>query len=320
MSHPLHFTKAGDLAPPRELIERARAYKRAPWRQPQLGAGRSLLALYFNSSLRTRLSTEAAARHLGLQATTMNAGSGWQLEFGDGVVMDGDRPEHIREAAAVMSQYADILAVRSFPELIDRERDYRDPILSAFIAHARVPVVSLESATRHPLQSLADALTIAELERSQPKIVLTWAPHVRKLPQSVANSFAEWMLALGHNLTIACPPGYELAPAFTEGATVTHDQRAAFRDADIIYAKNWSSYREYGQILPVAEDWQITSEKMALTPSGQFMHCLPVRRNVVVADAVLDSAQSLVIEQARNRVFAAQAVLAEILRRGNREG
>lgn len=307
------FTQVGEVLPPEELVARALRHKAAPFANKLLGANKGLLAVYLNASLRTRLSTELAARHLGLHCTTMDAGAGWKLEFADGAEMNADRAEHIREAAAVMSQYTDILAIRSFPGLEDRAYDYQDPILSAFQEHASVPIISLESAIRHPLQSLADAVTIAELKLSKPRIVLSWAPHVRALPQAVANSFAEWMLALDYDLTIACPPGYELDPTFTQGATITHDQNEAFKGADVVYAKNWSSLSEYGQILPVAEDWQITAAKMATTRNGKFMHCLPVRRNLVVADAVLDGPQSMVIRQARNRVFAAQAVLAEIL-------
>ncbi|MCB0638996.1 MAG: N-acetylornithine carbamoyltransferase [Lewinella sp.] len=297
-----------------QLVEIARAAKQSPRADHKLGQGRTLLNVFFNPSLRTRLSTEIAGRNLGMEVITMDAGGGWKIEFEDGVVMDADTAEHIREAAGVMSQYADILAVRSFPGLQDRDADYADTVMQAFARYASVPVVSLESAIRHPLQSLADCVTIAEYRRRErPRVVLTWAPHPRALPQAVPNSFAEWMLASEVELVITHPEGYELDKQFTEGATITHDQSEALRGADFVYAKNWSSYQLYGQILGHHPDWMITPRKMGLTNDAYFMHCLPVRRNVVVADAVLDSDRSLVLQQARNRVFAAQAVLKQML-------
>lgn len=309
-----HFTSVHDVDDVRGLVDLARACKQAPRADEQLGRGRTLINLFFNPSLRTRLSTEIAGRNLGLEVITMDAAGGWKIEFTDGTVMNADTAEHIREAAGVMSQYADILAVRSFPGLHDREADYADAVLRAFVHHASVPVVSLESAVRHPLQSLADCLTIAEHQRvERPKVVLTWAPHPRSLPQAVPNSFAEWMLAGGVDLVIAHPQGYDLHKRFTAGATITNNQDEALRGADFVYAKNWSSYQHYGRRLGDFPDWTITPEKMALTNDGYFMHCLPVRRNVVVADAVLDGPRSLVLQQAKNRVFAAQAVLKTIL-------
>jgi N-succinyl-L-ornithine transcarbamylase len=310
-----NFLSSQDAPDLPALIASARRLKADPRAEHELGRGKTLINLFFNPSLRTRLSTEVAGRNLGMEVITMDAGGGWAIEFADGTVMNAGTAEHIREAAGVLSQYADVLAVRSFPGLEDREADYADTVMQAFVQYASVPVVSLESATRHPLQSLADCITIEEYKKTErPKVVLTWAPHPRKLPQAVPNSFAEWMLAYDADLTIAQPPGYELAEEFTRGATITNDQDAALRDADFVYAKNWSSYRNYGQHEGDSHtDWQITADKMALTNDGYFMHCLPVRRNVVVADAVLDSDRSLVLQQAKNRVYSAQAVLRELL-------
>jgi len=239
---------------------------------------------------------------------------GWQLEFSDGVIMNGDKAEHVREAAQVVSQYCDVVGLRTFSALKDRDDDYSEPILSAFIKYATVPVLSLESAIRHPLQSLTDLITIEEhVTIPKPKIVLSWAPHPRALPQAVANSFAEWTRAAGHEITIACPEGFELSEEFSKGHQVTHDQDAALANADVVYTKNWSSYKDYGVIAKGHDDWQITAAKMALTNEAKFMHCLPVRRNVVVSDAVIDSANSLVFAQADNRTWAAKAVLQSLL-------
>lgn len=289
--------------------------KANPLQYADFGKGKTAVLLFFNPSLRTRLSTEKAAYNLGMSVMTMNAAQGWKLEFEDNVVMKSDKAEHIREAAQVISQYADVIGIRTFPSLTDRAKDYEDAILYKLIKYATVPVVSLESAIRHPLQSLTDALTISEHQpRYRPKVVLTWAPHPRNLPQAVANSFAEWMLAWDAvDLTITHPKGYELYKGFTAGASITHDQKAAFEGADFIYAKNWSSYHDYGKNPKQDLDWMITGDKMALTNAGKFIHCLPVRRNVVVADEVLNSAASLAIEQANNRTYAAQAVLYELL-------
>ncbi|MEM9835351.1 MAG: acetylornithine carbamoyltransferase [Bacteroidota bacterium] len=308
------FLSARDVDSIPELIELAQQIKANPRRYAYEGERKTLINLFFNPSLRTRLSTEKAGRTLGFHVTTMDAGGGWKIEFEDGATMNLDTAEHIREAAGVLSQYADILAVRSFPSLTDRAADYEDRIIKAFVQHASVPVVSLESATRHPLQSLADCITIKEQSpRPRPKVVLTWAPHPRKLPQAVANSFAEWMWHWGEvDLVIANPKGMDLAPEFTRDLTIMNDQAEALRNADFVYAKNWSSYFDYGATVD-APDWQITAEKMALTNNGKFMHCLPVRRNVVVADAVLDGQHSLVLEQANNRTWAAAAVLKTIL-------
>jgi N-succinyl-L-ornithine transcarbamylase len=308
------FTSIYDVPDPAALVQSALAIKRQPHAMAQLGRHKTVLLVFFNPSLRTRLSTELAAKNLGCNVMTLNVADGWQLEFADGTVMDGSTAEHIREAAGVMSQYADILAVRSFPRLQDKEADYADEILNAFMRHASVPVVSLESAIRHPLQSLADWVTIEEHKRSdRPRVVLSWAPHPRALPQAVSNSFLEWMQRAPVDLVLTHPEGYELDPSFVADTPVIYDQASAFAQADFVYVKNWSPLTPYGQPKPVAADWQITADKMALTNKGYFMHCLPVRRNVVVSDAVLDSERSLVLHQAENRLYAAQAVLQNLL-------
>ncbi len=296
------------------LLHSALELKKNPLRSSDLGRKKTLVMLFFNPSLRTRLSTEKAALNLGMQVISMNADQGWNLEFEDGAIMNGTSAEHVREAAAVISQYADIIGIRSFPLLKDREKDYADQVIHSFSQFASVPVISLESAIRHPLQSLADLITIEELKtRPRPKVVLSWAPHPRNLPQAVPNSFAEWMLRADVDFVITHPRGYELSENFTRNAHIEYDQNKAFEDADFIYAKNWSSYNLYGQNLSQDTSWRITSEKMALTNAGKFMHCLPVRRNVIVDDAVLDGPQSVVIQQAGNRTYSAMAVLKSIL-------
>lgn len=310
-----HFTAVSDVLDYPALVQQAAACKATPLKWNHIGVGKTIGLIFFNPSLRTRLSTQKAAANLGLQCIVMNIGSdGWQLEFEDGAIMDGGTAEHVKDAAAVMGRYCDIIGLRSFPSLLDQAKDYQDTVLNAFIQYAGVPILSLESAIRHPLQSLADILTIEEHKTvEKPKIVLSWAPHPRALPQAVANSFAEWMRESEHDLIITHPEGYDLAAPFFAGHTVTYNQEEALRDADFVYVKNWSSYREYGQILSKSPDWTITAEKMALTNQGRFMHCLPVRRNVVVSDAVIDSPQSIVLEQAENRVYAAQAAILSLL-------
>ncbi|MCB0580608.1 MAG: N-acetylornithine carbamoyltransferase [Phaeodactylibacter sp.] len=309
------FTSVHDVPNPETLVKEALALKQQPRGSLRhIGQNHTVALLFFNPSLRTRLSTQRAAIELGMSVMDYNAGQGWQLEFEDGAVMNLDKAEHIKEAAAVISQYADIIGIRTFPGLQDRERDYSDYVLRQFQQYARVPVISLESAIRHPLQSLTDWVTIEEHRPAhRPRVVLSWAPHPRTLPQAVANSFLEWMQHADFDLILTHPKGYELAEEFTRGVTVTNHQNEAFEGADFIYAKNWSSYQNYGQILSQDTGWMITQEKMALTNNGKFMHCLPVRRNVVVADAVLDGSHSLAIEQANNRTYAAMAVLKSIL-------
>lgn len=313
------FTSVHDVADPQALVKEAIALKANPFAHDALGKHKTLVMLFFNPSLRTRLSTEKAALNLGMSVISMNATEGWQLEFQDHVIMNSDKAEHIREAAGVISQYADVIGVRTFPTLTDRERDYADFVLHRFTELASVPVISLESAIRHPLQSLADCLTITEHKtKKRPKVVLTWAPHPRALPQAVANSFIEWMQVMDVDLTVTHPPGYELSHQFAEGVKLEYDQRKAFEGADFIYCKNWSSYAPYGQILHQDPDWMVTMDKMNLTDNGKFMHCLPVRRNVKVEDAVLDSPNSLVLQQANNRTYAAQAVLKRVIEKVQR--
>jgi N-succinyl-L-ornithine transcarbamylase len=298
------------------LVQEALLLKKQPFAESQLGRNKTLGLLFFNSSLRTRLSTQKAAQNLGMQVMVMNVSQdGWALEMEDGVVMNGDKAEHVKEAAAVIGQYCDIIGVRSFASLQNREKDYQEEVIQKFVQYAGVPILSLESATRHPLQSLADLVTIEELKtKNRPKVVLTWAPHPKALPQAVPNSFAEWMnRSEDIDFVITHPEGYELAEEFVGNARVTHNQQEAFEGADFIYAKNWSSYRQYGQILSKDPNWTVNAEKMALTDQAKFMHCLPVRRNMIVTDEVIDSPNSVVIRQAGNREFAAQAVLKHML-------
>lgn len=303
---------AGDVA---ALVAEARGHKADPFAFETLGRRRTIGLVFFNASLRTRLSTQRAAQNLGMQVIVLNTGQdAWQLEFADGTVMDGGSAEHIREAAAVLGEYCDIIGVRAFPSLKDREADEREEVIASMVRYSGKPVVSLESATRHPLQSLADCMTVDELRPvARPKVVLTWAPHPRALPQAVPNSFVEWMRRFDVDLVITHPEGYELSTAFVGDAMVVHDQAAAFEGAHFIYAKNWSSYAHYGQILRGDAEWMVTAEKMAATADAKFMHCLPVRRNVVVEDAVLDGPSSVVIRQAGNRIWSAQAVLKRML-------
>lgn len=310
-----NFTSVNDVDNIYDLVKLARELKEEPLKYKELGRNKTLGLIFFNPSLRTRLSTQKAAHNLSLRVMDMNVGQdSWALEIRDNVVMDGDKAEHIKEAAAVIGQYCDIIGIRSFPSLNDKETDYKEEVIKKFINYSGVPVVSLESATRHPLQSLADLITIEELKtKKRPKVVLTWAAHPKALPQAVPNSFSEWMLKADVDFTIVHPEGYELDTQFTNGAKIMYDQDEALKGADFVYLKNWSSYKYYGNILNKDRSWMITKEKMALTNNGKFMHCLPVRRNVKVTDEVLDSPASVVIQEAGNRVWAAQAVLKKIL-------
>jgi len=307
-----HYTSINDIDNIDSWIEEAKTLKAEPLKNNALGKDKTLGLLFFNSSLRTRLSTQKAALNLGMNPIVMNvSGDAWGIEFGDGTVMNGTTAEHIKEAAAVVSQYCDIIAVRAFPTLTNKEKDESEHVLKSFVKFASVPIVSMESATGHPLQGFTDAITISENTlKKRPKVVLSWAPHVKALPHAVANSFTEAMQKMDVEFVIANPEGYNLNPAITKDTPIYHDQEAAFKDADFVYAKNWSSYEAYGQIVNTASNWMITKEKIG---SAKFMHCLPVRRNVVVEDAVLDSDSSLVIEQANNRTFAAQLVLKKVL-------
>lgn len=312
------FLSTEDVTSIPALVDLALQYKASPFSDVALGARKTLGLLFMNPSLRTRISTQVAAKNLGMEVIVFNVDKdGWQLEFTDGAVMNGNTTEHVREAAAVLGQYVDILGVRSFPSLTDRDRDYSEQVIHSFVKFAGVPVVSLESATLHPLQSLADLVTIHELMKPgrRPKVVMTWAPHVKALPQAVPNSFAQWMTAWGGaDFVIAHPEGYELDERFTRGASVTHDPLAALTGADFVYVKNWSSYHDYGKVLNSDPAWTVTEARLKNAPDAKVMHCLPVRRNVVIADEVLDGPRSVVVREAGNRIWAAQAVLSEILR------
>lgn len=310
-----NFTSIHDVANVQQLVQETISLKKNPFEFNTLGRNKTIGLIFLNLSLRTRVSTQIAANNLGLQAIVLNMDKdSWTLETRDGVVMDGDKTEHAKDAIAVLGQYCDIIGVRSFPSLNDKEADYNEEMLNLFLKYAGIPVVSLESGTRHPLQSLADLVTIEEYKKqAKPKIVLTWAPHVKSLPQAVPNSFAEWILGADYDLTITHPEGYELADNFTKGAIIEHDQQKALKDADFVYVKNWSSYTDYGKILSKDPNWTFNNEKLASTNQAKVMHCLPVRRNLVIADEVLDGPNAIVIQQAANRVFAAQAVLKNIL-------
>jgi N-succinyl-L-ornithine transcarbamylase len=309
------FTSVHDVSDINLLVSEALSSKRNPYADQQLGKNKTLGLVFLNPSLRTRMSTQKAGLNLGMNVMVLNMDKeGWALELQDGAVMNGSTVEHIREAAAVMGQYCDIIGIRSFPGLIDQEEDYSETIFNKFVKYCGVPVVSLESATRHPLQSLADLVTIEELKTTaRPKVVLTWAPHIKPLPQAVPNSFAEWMCKADVDFTIAQPKGYELNESFIQGAIITQNQNEALNGADFIYVKNWSAYEPYGKVLPGNEDWMLTNERLDITNHAKVMHCLPVRRNIELSDEILDGASSIVIHEAGNRVWAAQAVLKSIL-------
>ncbi|MFC7444970.1 N-acetylornithine carbamoyltransferase [Mesoflavibacter profundi] len=305
------YTEIKDIPNLNETIKEAILLKMNPYDFQELGKHKTLVMLFFNASLRTRLSTEKAAKNLGMDVMVLNFNDAWQLEFEDGTVMNANTSEHVKEAAQVISQYADIIAVRAFPTLTDKAKDQSEYILKSFEKYATVPIVNMESATAHPLQALADAITITELaEKSKPKVVLSWAPHPKALPQAVANSFVEMMQNLEVDFTITHPEGYELDKNITKETPINYNQEEALQDADFVYVKNWSSFNDYGKVLNQDENWMMTKDKLG---NAKFMHCLPVRRNVVVEDAVLDSENSVVIKQANNRTYAAQIVLKQIL-------
>ncbi|HZH71368.1 MAG TPA: N-acetylornithine carbamoyltransferase [Mariniphaga sp.] len=310
-----NFISVNDIPNLNQAVKTALEIKKSKFNFKHLGKNKTMVLIFFNSSLRTRLSTQKAAMNLGMNTMVLNVSEdGWQMESELGVVMDGDKPEHLLEAIPVIGNYCDIIGVRAFAKFKNKEDDYQEKILNQFVQYAGVPVISMEGATRHPLQSYADLLTIEEHKvKERPKVVLTWAPHPRALPQAVANSFVEWMQKTDYDLVVTHPEGYELAPEFMGNVPVEYDQDKAFEGADFIYAKNWSSYNQYGQILSKDLSWTVTEEKMALTNNAKFMHCLPVRRNVVVSDGVLDGPSSIVIQQAANREITAQAVLKMIL-------
>lgn len=310
-----HFTSIKQLGNIKEALEAAKYVKANPFADKALGQDKTALLVFFNNSLRTRLSTQKAALNLGMNVMVLDVNQGaWKLETERGVVMDGDKSEHLLEAIPVMGSYADVIGVRSFAQFKSKEDDYNEVILNQFIKYSGKPVFSMEAATRHPLQTFADLLTIEEHKKmARPKVVMTWAPHPKALPQAVPNSFAEGLLMTDYDFVIANPEGYDLAPEFTKGARITHNQDEALEGADFVYAKNWASYEHYGQVLSKDMSWTVTTEKMALTNNAFFLHCLPVRRNMIVSDDVIESPQSLVIPEAANRVVSAQTVLKMIL-------
>ena len=306
------YITINDIKNIKHTVQEAIQLKNDPYQFENLGKYKTLVMLFFNASLRTRLSTEKAAKSLGMDVMILNIKDCWNLEYDNGTVMDLTKAEHIKEAANVISQYGDVIAIRAFPSLTDKEKDETEQVLHSFVKYASVPIVNLESATSHPLQALADAITISELKTtSRPKVVLTLAPHPKALPHAVANSFIKIMKEIDVDLLITHPKHYELNSNIIEDVTISYNQEEALKDADFVYAKNWSNYQDYGKIVSVEENWMLTNEKLG---NAKFMHCLPVRRNVVVEDAVLDGENSLVIEQANNRTYAAQIVLKNILK------
>lgn len=311
------FTCVEDIGDLRAAVAEALEIKRDRFAHSELGRNRTLLMIFFNSSLRTRLSTQKAAMNLGMNVMVLDVNQGaWKLETERGVVMDGDKAEHLLEAIPVMASYCDLIGVRSFAQLKDKAEDYEERVIEQFIRYSGRPVFSMEAATRHPLQSFADLITIEEHKTTErPKIVMTWAPHPKALPQAVPNSFAEWINATDYEFVITHPEGYELDPKFVGRAKVEYDQRKAFEGADFIYAKNWSAYADpnYGQVISTDRDWTVDSEKMALTNNAYFMHCLPVRRNMIVTDEVIESERSLVIPEAANREISAEVVIKRLL-------
>ncbi|WP_267405339.1 MULTISPECIES: N-acetylornithine carbamoyltransferase [unclassified Chryseobacterium] len=310
------FTSVSDVENLQDIIKKALQIKENPLSETEKGKGKTIGLVFLNSSLRTRLSSQIAAQNLGLNVLTLNAAQeAWNLEFADGAVMNGDTVEHIKDAIEVLNQYCDIIAVRCFAGMKSKEDDVNESILSQFEQHAKVPVISLESATRHPLQSLADCITITEnwKEERKPKVVLTWAPHIKPIAHAVGNSFAEWMQEMDVELVIANPEGYDLDKNFTKDVKVIHNQDEALKDADFIYVKNWSCFDDYAAMPEVKESWMLTNEKLENTNQAKVMHCLPVRRNVELSDEVMDGENSIIYQQAKNRIFSAQAVFSEIL-------
>lgn len=312
-----HFIDVNSIGPWREAVAEALEIKKDRFAWQHLGKNRTMMLIFFNSSLRTRLSTQKAAMNLGMNTMVLDVNQGaWKLETERGVVMDGDKAEHLLEAIPVMGSYCDVIGVRSFAGLKDRDADYAEQVISQFIKYSGRPVVSMEAATRHPLQSFADLITIEEFKtKARPKVVMTWAPHPRALPQAVPNSFAEWMNVTDYEFVITHPEGYELAPQFVGNARVEYDREKAFEGADFVYAKNWSAYAgdNYGKVLSTDRSWTVDSEIMKLTNNAYFMHCLPVRRNMIVTDEVIESPRSIVIPEAANREISAQTVLKKIL-------
>lgn len=312
------FTSVNDVADIKSFVKEALKLKSDPLAFSKLGKNKTLGLLFLNPSLRTRLSTQKAAMNLGMNVMVMNVDKdGWALEMQDDVIMNGSTVEHIKDAAAVIGTYCDIVGLRSFPGLKNKAEDYNEETLSKFIKYAKVPVVSLESATLHPLQSFADLITIEENRKKnkKPKVVLTWAPHIKALPQAVANSFSEWMNKADVDFVITHPKGYELDKKFSGKATILHNQDEALKGADFVYVKNWSSYSDYGKILTAGDSWMLTNKKLEQTNKAKVMHCLPVRRGLELAHEVIDGPNSLILQQAENRVYAAQAVLKQMLKK-----
>ncbi len=314
-----NFLSVKDAGNIENLVRSAIEFKKNPFSKNELGKGKRIGLVFLNPSLRTRLSTQIAAQNLGMEAVVFNVSQdGWLLEFEEGAIMNGTTVEHIKDAAPILGRYFDVLGVRTFPSLKSKEEDYNENVMNQFVKYAGIPVVSLESATVHPLQSLTDIITITDhlpvANKRKSKVVLTWAPHVKPLPQCVANSFCEWINAWDAcEFVIANPPGFELDERFTNGTMITNDQAEALRDADFVYVKNWSSYKDYGKLEENKSDWMLTNKKLIPTNNAKIMHCLPVRRNVEISDEVLDGSNSIITEEAGNRVWAAQAVLANIL-------
>ena len=313
-----NFLSVGDVTNLDQLVDKALEYKTSPLKDRTLGKDKTMGMLFLNPSMRTRLSTQLAAKNLGMESIVFNVGQdGWALEFEDEAIMSGTTVEHVKDAAPVLGKYFDVLGIRTFPSLKNKEEDYSELYIKQFIKYSGIPVVSLESATLHPLQSLTDLITIREAykEKRKPKVVLTWAPHVKALPQCVANSFAQWVNYWGGaDFVITHPEDYDLSKQFTQGATVINDQEEALEGADFVYVKNWSTFEDYGKMYNADPRWMLTKEKIKNTNNARIMHCLPVRRNVELSDEILDSSNSLVTQQAGNRVWAAQAVLSEILK------
>jgi len=309
------FISINDLGNLQKAVQEAIEIKKNPLQHKTVGEGKTICLLFFNNSLRTRLSTQKAAQNLGMNVIVMNFGSeGWELEYEEGAIMNGSKSEHVKEAAKVIAQYCDIVAIRAFASLTDKEKDKAEIVINSFKKYAGIPVVNMESATGHPLQALADAITMEEFKTAhKPKVVLSWAPHPKALPHAVANSFVEMMQLQEADFVITHPEGYELDPEITKNSIIEHNQEKAFENADFVYVKNWSSFKDYGRVMNSDSAWTITTEKMKLTNNAKFMHCLPVRRNVIVTDEVIDSENSIVIQQANNRTFSAQIVLKKIL-------
>jgi N-succinyl-L-ornithine transcarbamylase len=312
-----HFTNVKDLGNLQQAVKEALEIKKNRFAYKHLGENKTLLMVFFNSSLRTRLSTQKAGMNLGMNTIVLDINQGaWKLETERGVIMDGDKPEHILEAIPVMGCYCDVIGVRAFAQFEDKAYDYNETIINQFIKHSGKPVFSMEAATGHPLQAFADLITIEEYKKTKrPKVVLTWAPHPRALPQAVPNSFADFMNEADVDFVITHPKGYELADEFVRGAKVEYDQMKAFENADFIYAKNWAAYRDpnYGKVLSTDRSWTVSARQMAVTRNAYFMHCLPVRRNMIVTDDVIESPQSIVIPEAANREISAQWVIKKII-------